>query len=110
MEKSNLPAISPQPGTLPTLSNEAKMIYKAIVEVNSLTAFQKDAQELFQWAQDIERLATAEDIQKIPVVIDGFKTGKIYYDRFEGIQNIFRGFRWVEFKNGEFVISAPLVQ
>lgn len=109
MENRSLQLNNQQETTL-ILSDRAKEIAKVIVEVNSLSAFPKEGRELVSWANDIERLCAPEDIEKLPFLFDCFKTGKIFYDRFEGVQNIFRGFRWIEKRGDQFVVSAPFVQ
>lgn len=79
-----------------TCERSVKQIAKIIVDVNKLVAFQLDGPILTSWAEDIDRLMTPEGKEKLPFLMDCFKTGKLFYDKSEGIQNIFNNLKFIK--------------
>lgn len=91
------------------LSDKAREIAKVVVEINSLIAFQLPFETVCAWASDIERLVPPEEWEKLSFMMDSFKLGHLFYDRQEGIQNVFKSFRLIKKdSNGKFVIMKNI--
>ena len=89
---------------LSTLSEKCKKISKVIVEVNKLTSFPLDAEELLRWSIDIERIYPDINLDALLFLMDCFKTDSIEWDKSKGIQNIFNGLNRIRLTNGVYSI------
>ncbi len=68
-----------------------------------------EGNDLLAWAFELDRLLTAEEMHKLPFLLDCFKTTEIEYDHKLGIQNIFSGLKqvkWDEEKKKYIVLKA----
>jgi len=73
-----------------------------------LLVYKLEGEELVAWAQDINRLASQEDLEKLPFILDCFKTGELIYDKNEGIRNIFSAMKIVYKEEGNFKIRKAI--
>lgn len=68
-----------------------------------------DGPIVLAWAKDIERLAPMEDLEKLPFLMDCFKTNRIPWDKTIGIQNFFVNFKFIrKEENGRFKILTGM--
>lgn len=98
-----------RPGASLTLSDTGVRIAKVIVAVNDLIPMRLNSDDIISWSKDIERLVEADELKKLPFLMDCFKTDKISYDRNKGIQNIFNGLkRLKENEDGTYEILKEI--
>jgi hypothetical protein len=71
-------------------------ITKVVAHLNLVIPYKMELEELTVWSREIDRLSSADELAKLPFLIDCFKTDAIIWDKNLGIQNIFRGFKQVE--------------
>lgn len=68
-----------------------------------------EGHEIMQWAVDLDRLLSDEELAKLPFLLDCFKKEDLYYDAKLGIQNIFSGLRQIKrLENGEFKVLKAI--
>lgn len=105
----NLPAKKDNhlPSTL-IPSKRVVRISEKLLEVNMLLAYRLEGPELVQWAQDIDRLMPTEELEKLPFILDCFKTGEIVYEEKLGIRNIFNATKIVYKEDGKFKIRRAV--
>lgn len=84
-----------QSGGLKQLSPKAVELGKVVFHVNMLSSFPLTSDQIADWATTIEELAPEITPERLRVVINQYKTGEMKYDRNDGIQNIFEGYRAV---------------
>jgi len=90
------------------ISERAKGIAKVIVKVNMLTPFKISADELCEWASEIERLSPETTPEKLSVLIDSFIKTELEFNKNEGIQNIFRNMSRVKTNATGFYFDKSL--
>lgn len=69
---------------------------KALVRINQLVPYPLTADDIYDWAMSIERIATGVEPFAISFVIDQYMMGVMEYDKSKGIQNIFTGLKKIE--------------
>jgi hypothetical protein len=90
-------------------SNRAVKVAEKLLDVNMLLPFKMEGDEIMLWALDLDRLLPDEELQKLPFLLDCFKTNEIYYDYKCGIQNIFSGLKQIKrLENGEFKVLKAI--
>lgn len=94
--------------TTSTHSDGAKRIGMTLTEINKLVAFPLDGPQLMGWADDLDRLLTDDGREKLPFLMDCFKTGRLFYDKTEGIQNIFNNLKLIKKEGEKFIILKPV--
>ncbi len=68
-----------------------------------------EGSEIMQWACDLDRLLSGEELEKLPFLLDCFKKEDLYYDHKLGIQNIFSGLKQIKrLENGEFKVLKAI--
>lgn len=85
-----------QQGTQLTLSDRGVRIAKKLIEINSLVGYQLSAEDIIAWSADCDRLMSPEDLEKLPFILDCFKTMRLPFDNNLGIRNLFRALPMVE--------------
>ncbi len=92
VKKSNQTLSAPSNNGLTISPREIEYLL-VIAETNHLLEFKMAKEELLEWTKEILRLAPDTPITQLRYVMDCFKTGKIEWVRYDGIQNFFRGLR-----------------
>ena len=90
------------------ISNNAQGIARVIVKVNMLTPFKISADELCEWASEIERLSPETTPEKLSVLIDSFIKTELDFNKNEGIQNIFRNLYRIKSNSNGFFFDKSL--
>lgn len=86
---------SQQPGTLSTISDKTKRIAKVVVDVNMLTGFPMQVEEIVAWSAELERLLPNSELHKLKFMFDCYKRDELVWDKSKGIQNIFNGLKMI---------------
>lgn len=94
--ENSLPAKRNQQAITLTHSARALRIGEKLTEVNMLIGFKMDGPEIMSWADDLDRLMSYEQLEKLPFILDCFKTNELNYDHNRGIRNIFDALPRVE--------------
>jgi hypothetical protein len=76
-------------------------LVKALYHVNYLTPYAISDTMLEGWANSIQELNPNITPAILKKIIDKMKMGEIEFDNKKGIQNIFKGYKQFQLKNGE---------
>ena len=90
-----VPQGSNQQGTSLVPSERTKRIAKKLLELNTLVAFPIDGPEILEWARELDRLMSYDELEKLPFILDSFKRGDLPFDANQGIRNIFHATKQV---------------
>lgn len=100
-QNSQLTTAQHQSGGLSTnLSAKAIELGKQVYHINQLAAFPLTSVQISDWAQSIEELAPEMTPEQLREIINQYKTGEMEYDKGQGIQNIFEGYRAIFGRRG----------
>lgn len=109
MESSKNKLQPVQQGITSTISKDhVKLVSGLFLGLNDLVAFKMTGPEIESWATDVLRLCPQADLEKLPFLIDCFKTEAIEFDKTKGIQNIFRGLKQIIKTEKGFEVLKPM--
>jgi hypothetical protein len=98
MENNQLQKSQAQETSL-TPSVRAVRIADKLLQLGMLSDYPMNeafGEKMVEWAMDLDRLMTYEDLEKLPFILDCFKTNELNYDHNRGIRNIFDALPRVE--------------
>jgi len=67
-----------------------------------------EGQEIVDWALELNRLMSIEDLKKLPFILDSWKKNELIYDQKIGIQNFFIAAKQVKLEDGQFKILRTI--
>ena len=90
MENQSLPQRSSPHGITLIPSVRAIRIAEKLLDINLLINYKMEGEEIMTWAMELDRLMSFDELEKLPFILDAFKTQQLPYEHHLGIRNFFK--------------------